>query len=286
MSLRSPMILEIGLRRLHILTARRLPSHTIIAGGASRHDQNGETTSYTYDDADRLTTVTDAASNVTTYAYDTESNLLRSRTRTVTQTSFSVRCVRQIDPDNFPFDSCRNLCLRRRQQPDQQNGSQGTDDPLCVRRTEPPTQKTYPDSTTSIHVRFGGQNDAGERSEWYLWILLRQHGAADGNHGEYAFLTEHDFHELLYLRRQFEPDGYTAPDSTTNTYSYDTLNRLTTLANSWAGSFGFSYDALSRRTQLTRPNSVTTNYSYDNLSRLTSVLHQLSGSTIDGAHIR
>jgi RHS repeat-associated protein len=77
--------------------------------------------------------------------------------------------------------------------------------------------------------------------------------------------------------------GFTAPDSSTDTYSYDTLNRLTTLANSWAGSFGFSYDALSRRTQMTRPNSVTTNYSYDNLSHLLSVLHQLSGSTIDGA---
>jgi YD repeat-containing protein len=57
---------------------------------------------------------------------------------------------------------------------------------------------------------------------------------------------------------------------------------LTTLANSWAGSFGFSYDSLSRRTQMTRPNNVTTNYSYDNLSRLLSVLHQAGGSTIDG----
>jgi YD repeat-containing protein len=70
------------------------------------------------------------------------------------------------------------------------------------------------------------------------------------------------------------------PDGSANTYSYDTLNRLTTLANSWAGSFGFSYDALSRRTQMTRPNSVTTNYTYDKLSHLLSVLHQLSGSTI------
>jgi RHS repeat-associated protein len=43
------------------------------------------------------------------------------------------------------------------------------------------------------------------------------------------------------------------------------------------------YDALSRRTQLTRPNNVATNYTYDPLSRLQSVLHQLSGSTIDGA---
>ena len=50
-----------------------------------------------------------------------------------------------------------------------------------------------------------------------------------------------------------------------------------------SGNFGFSYDALSRRTQMTRPNSVSTLYAYDNLSRLTSALHQLSGSTIDGA---
>ncbi len=55
------------------------------------------------------------------------------------------------------------------------------------------------------------------------------------------------------------------------------------LANSWAGSFGFSYDALSRRTQMTRPNGISSNYSYDSLSRLLSVLHQAGGSTIDGA---
>ncbi|MFZ3200416.1 MAG: RHS repeat-associated core domain-containing protein [Candidatus Acidiferrales bacterium] len=46
---------------------------------------------------------------------------------------------------------------------------------------------------------------------------------------------------------------------------------------------GFSYDALSRRTQMARPNGVATNYSYDTLSRLLSVLHQAGGSTIDGA---
>ncbi len=34
---------------------------------------------------------------------------------------------------------------------------------------------------------------------------------------------------------------------------------------------------------MTRPNSLATNYTYDSLSRLLSVLHQLSGSTIDGA---
>ena len=105
-----------------------------------------------------------------------------------------------------------------------------------------------------------------------------------GSSTQYSFLTTTTFTNSYSYDANSNRTGYTAPDGSTDTYSYDTLNRLSTLANSWAGSFGFSYDALSRRTQMTRPNSVATNYSYDNLSPLmTSVLHQLSGSTIDGA---
>ena len=59
---------------------------------------------------------------------------------------------------------------------------------------------------------------------------------------------------------------------------HDTLNRLQTLtppsAFSGTGNFGFSYDALSRRMQMTRPNGLKSIYAYDNLSRLLSVLHQ------------
>jgi RHS repeat-associated protein len=75
----------------------------------------------------------------------------------------------------------------------------------------------------------------------------------------------------------------TAPDGSTNTYNYDTLNRLSTLTNSLTGQFGFGYDALSRRTQLTRPNGINTNYSYDSVSRLLSVLHQAGSTTLDVA---
>ena len=75
----------------------------------------------------------------------------------------------------------------------------------------------------------------------------------------------------------------TAPDGSTNTYSYDALNRLSTLTNSLTGQFGFGYDALSRRTSLTRPNGVNTSYGYDSLSHLLSVLHQAGANTVDGA---
>jgi len=47
--------------------------------------------------------------------------------------------------------------------------------------------------------------------------------------------------------------------------------------------FTFSYDALGRRTGLTRPNGVNTSYTYDSLSRLLSVLHQTGNTTLDGA---
>ena len=49
------------------------------------------------------------------------------------------------------------------------------------------------------------------------------------------------------------------------------------------GQFGFGYDALSRRTQLTRPNGIVTNYGYDAVSHLLSVLHQTGNTVLDGA---
>ena len=45
----------------------------------------------------------------------------------------------------------------------------------------------------------------------------------------------------------------------------------------------YGYDALSRRTSLTRPNAVNATYAYDPQSRLTSILHKLGTTTLDGA---
>jgi RHS repeat-associated protein len=58
------------------------------------------------------------------------------------------------------------------------------------------------------------------------------------------------------------------------------LPRLTDFA---ARTFTFAYDALGRRTALSRPNGVNTSYAYDPLSRLTSILHQTGSVIFDGA---
>jgi len=76
----------------------------------------------------------------------------------------------------------------------------------------------------------------------------------------------------------------TDPQSLNTAHTYDVLNRLSTLAfNGQTPAFGFGYDALSRRTSLTRPNSVNATYAYDPQSRLTSILHKLGTTTLDGA---
>src|SRR4030095_9850822 len=111
-------------------------------------------------------------------------------------------------------------------------------------------------------------------------------GRLTGTTTSYSFLTSRTFTTSYSYDAASNRTGFTDPENGSTIYAYDTLNRLQTLTPPVAissGSFGFSYDALSRRTQMTRPNSVWTIYAYDSVSRVTSVLHQLSGSTIDGA---
>jgi RHS repeat-associated protein len=145
------------------------------------------------------------------------------------------------------------------------------------------TQKSYPD-TTSVNYIYDLASKVQQVNDptGTYGFTYDNMGRLVGTSTQYAFVTGTYTNSYSYDGNS-NRTGFTAPDGSTNSYSYDTLNRLNTLANSWAGSFGFTYDALSRRTQMTRPNNVATNYSYDNQSRQLSVLHQLSGSTIDGA---
>jgi len=80
-------------------------------------------------------------------------------------------------------------------------------------------------------------------------------GRLIGTTTQYAFLPSSPFSNAYAYDTASNRKSLTAPDGSIATYGYDTLNRLNGMANSWAGSFGFSSDALSRRTQLTRPNA-------------------------------
>jgi RHS repeat-associated protein len=247
-------------------------------------DQNGKTTNYGYDDADRLTSITDAAQNTTTYSYDTENNLFSITDANSHTTSFAYDAFGRVTQTTFPsgyvetygYDAVNNLTSKtdRKSQTIQ----------YVYDALNRLTQKTHPDSTTVEYVYdLAGKIQQVTDPTGTYGFAYDNMGRQIGTTTQYSFLPNQTLTNSYTYDAASNRTGYTAPDSSTNTYTYDTLNRLSNLANSWAGSFGFSYDTLSRRTQLTRPNGVTTNYNYDNLSHLLSVLHQLSGSTIDGA---
>ena len=79
-------------------------------------DQNGRTTSYAYDDADRLTSVTVAASYVTHYAgvypepsrRDTEGNLTSITDANSNQTAFTYDAFGRVTQTNFPSSLSEN----------------------------------------------------------------------------------------------------------------------------------------------------------------------------------
>ena len=249
-------------------------------------DQNGKVTTYSYDDADRLTSVTDANNHVTTYSYDTENNLTSIQDANLNTTYFTYDAFGRVTKTTFPsgyietygYDADNNLIAKT----DRKN-QQITYAYDQINRL---TQKTYPDSTTvnytyDLNSRLTQVTDPTGTYSFTFDNL----GRLTGTTTQYAFLGR-NFTTSYSYDKASNRTGFTDPESGSTAYVYDTLNRLQTLTPPTAygtGNFGFSYDVLSRRTQMTRPNSVSTLYAYDNLSRLQSVLHQLSGSTIDGA---
>ncbi len=116
----------------------------------------------------------------------------------------------------------------------------------------------YPDST-SVEYTYdlvGKVLQANDPTGTYAFAYDNM-GRLNGTTTTYSFLPGTPFTNSYTYDAASNRAGFTAPDGSTNTYSYDSLNRLCTLANSWAGSFGFSgacpersrRNALSRRTQ-------------------------------------
>jgi RHS repeat-associated protein len=253
----------------------------------SATDQNGKTTSYAYDDADRLTSVTDAASHTTYYAYDTEDNLTSITDANSNQTAFTYDAFGRATKTTFPSSLSETYEYDGDNNVTQKTDRNGNTIQYLYDQLNRLTQKTYPDTTTVDYTYdlVGKVLQVNDPTGTYA-LAYDNMGRLIGTTTSYNFLMGRNFATSYTYDEASNRTGFIDPEGGSTAYAYDTLNRLTSLVPPSAfgsGAFGFSYDALSRRTQMTRPNSVTTNYAYDNVSNLTSVLHQLSGSTIDGA---
>ena len=250
----------------------------------SATDQNNRTTDYAYDDADHLISVTDAGNNVTQYNYDTENNLVSITDANNHTTYFAYDTMGRVIQTTFPssltetytYDQLYNLTSKT----DRKNQTiQYVYDSLYRM-----TSKSYPDQTSAnyIYDLVGKIQQVTDPTATYGFAYDNM-GRLIGTTTQYSFLPDYNFQNAYGYDAASNRTAMVAPDLSTNAYTYDTLNRLSSLTNSLTGQFGFSYDALSRRIQLARPNGVNTNYTYDSVSHLLSVLHQAGSTTLDGA---
>jgi len=267
-------------------------------------DQNGKKTSYAYDDADRLTSVTDSQSSTcctTNYGYDTEGNLTSITDALQHTTTFHYDPTTglrdktiypasgQTQPTEFYYyDSVGNLIelYTRNQQ-----AILYSYDELNRR-----TRQLWSNSNPSYEVDYA--YDADSRLTSVQQITSGSSGPSYNTYGfsydgmsrltgtttQYASIPGKTF--TVSYRYDFDSNRTIMTDAEQGqtTYTYDALNRLTNIQDFNQTNFGFGYDDISRRTSLTRQNGVNTAYTYKpNTNFLQNILHQVSGTTVDGA---
>ena len=234
----------------------------------------GTTTTYAYDQANRIASLTDAGSNVTAWNYD---NANRATTETdplgkVTTTSYDLigRVTQVIDRDNhttqYGYDADNRAT----------------------------TEKWVSGGTTlrtiTMTYDYGGRMTQIEDPD-------SKYAATYDNANRLLTVDDNGTSSLPQVTLTYAYDNAgnaTSLDDSLGgrtTYTYDVRDELTTIAQSGSGvtakRVDFGYDAAMRRTTLTRYSDtsgtttvVVSKYAYDAANRLTTLTHQTGGGTV------
>jgi RHS repeat-associated protein len=197
-------------------------------------DANGNATTYNYDNLGRLLNETDPIGNIASYSYDANGNL-------TAKTDANGNTIK------YGYDSLGRLA-----------------------------KKTYPDGTeeTFTYDAKGNILTATNKNISYTFTY-------DAS-GKVLSVTDSNGREVQY---DYDLAGrmtkLTYPEGSVVNYGYDKAGRLATITNS-GKTFSFNYDDLGRRTKLDYPDGTTAEYGYDEAGRLTSLVHKKNfGPTID-----
>jgi RHS repeat-associated protein len=234
-------------------------------------DARGNDTNFAYDAAYRLTSVTNAANNVTTYAYDAMSNLTAVTDALNRTTNFSYDDFNRLTKikypeasagagrleENFVYDGAGNLLTKTDQA--------GKVTSFCYDSANRLVTSTDPAlKVTSYEYNARSQTTAvidaiNQRYEFDYDALGRLTQEKKGTP------TKSFVYDAVGNRTQ-----RTDFNGAVTNYTFDALNRLTTISYPDTTSATYGYDVLSRLTTATNPNGTVT-IAYDNRSRISSV---------------
>jgi len=238
-------------------------------------DTLGRVTQYAYNDANRLVSVTDPASNVTQNSYDEAGNL----TQTVDPLGRITR---------YEYDELNRL----RRMIDALGGA---------------TLTTYDDNGSVVATI----DSLGRETSFEYDELNRQVAVTDalGNTSTTTYdangnvtatvdaagrTTSFEYDELDRLIRQVDPEGGVTrhfydvssnriravdPNGHETRFDHDALNRLTAVMDALGGRVAYVYDATGNRTSVTDANGGHTSFAYDALDRLVVTTDPLGATT-------
>ena len=257
-------------RSVDTLGLSKTAAFDILGNVVSATDQNGRTTTFSYDDAERLTQVSNSQNGTTRYEYDASNNttaiVFANGTR-LTQTFDAFnRLLRTTNANSqstmFGYDRHNNITSR--------TDARGQTITYLYDALDRLTRKTKPtevvqfgydamDNMTSVTNPNANLSFAYDRLNRLITA---------GTSGNAPAAT------LAYTYNA-TGDRLTMADPTgTTTYAYDALSRATSMTTPSGQQFGWVYDDRSRRTELNRSNGMTTRYAYDDGARLRSLVQE------------
>ncbi|MBI5744915.1 MAG: RHS repeat protein [Elusimicrobia bacterium] len=209
----------------------------IIAEGkllSSLEDAKSHTTSFNYDTRGRLTSVTNPLNQTRSYEYDEANNLTKVTKADGVQITFEYDSLNRLIKKNIPGDS------------------------VSYAYDAAGNLITAEDNASKVQLGY----DAGDRPTKVIQT------------NKSANLTSQLDYEYDQNGNRTKMTLAANPSPFVWNYTYDTLNRLTTIHTPENTTITLEYDALSRRTRLVYPNGTEANYTYDAASQLTGITHK------------
>jgi RHS repeat-associated protein len=237
-------------------------------------DAKGHTGTSSYDALSRIVNVVDPLGNQTQFAYDPVSNLLKIKDANGHATGYAYDGTNDL---STVTDAAGNVT---RYVYDANNNRTGF---------------TNAKGNTTLYG-FDQVNRLNQITDALSLVASYQCDAvgnvisvtdADGKTNQFSFdplnrLTNIAYADGTTVAYSYDPDGnrltLTDPHGTT-AYSYDALDRRTSVTNPGSKIVHYSYDAVGNRSSLTYPDGKIVTYSYDRLNRLASAADWLGKTT-------
>lgn len=251
---------------------------------------NGNTWRYAYDGADRLTGITDPLSGTTTttYSYDGNGNRLSQTDANNNATGYTYDTL-----DRLLITSYANSATESSGYDENGNRTSFTDAmgqviTYSYDALNRETQRNYPLPSTPTGddlVRITTSYDPNSNP---LSISENYNGAS----GTRTTTNRYDNFDRLIettdgfgktLDYTYDANGnrtsLSDPDGKISRYSFDALNRLSTVHNA-TGISSYGYDRSSLLATISYPNGAVADYHYDNARRVAQVSNRLNGAVV------